>query len=669
MVPETARRRAEELRRQIDHHNHRYYVLDDPAVSDAEYDALFRELQSLEESYPELIHPGSPTQRVGAPPREEFGRVEHVVPMLSLENAADDDELREFDARIQRFLGADDPIAYACEPKFDGLAVELTYEEGRLARGSTRGDGRVGEDVTTNLRTIRSIPLVLLGDRAPGLVDVRGEVVMPLGDFRRLNREQEERGAAPFANPRNAAAGAVRQLDSSITATRRLDFLAYGVGRLEGDRVETHWGLLERLTAWGFKVSRRRSQAEGIDGAVALCREIESQRESFPYEIDGCVVKVDSGQLQDRLGTKTRAPRWAIAYKFPPRQAVTRILDILPSVGRTGAITPVAVLEPVEVGGVTVSRATLHNPEEVARKGVLIEDWVVVQRAGDVIPEVVRPLPERRTGAERPFAMPDRCPICGAHVERPEGEVIPRCTGLSCPAQLKGRLRHFASRRAMDIDGLGTKLIDQLVDRDLVRDVADLFRLTEEGVAALERMAEKSASNLIRALERAREVDLGRFLYALGIRHVGEATAQALARHFGNLERFMAADETELLAVSDVGPEVAASVRSFVAEENNRTSIRRMLEAGVELAEPIAAAGERPLEGKTFVFTGALASMTRDEAKVRLDGVGGKATSSVSRATDYVVVGSDPGSKARRARELGVRVLSEGEFLELVGLG
>ncbi|GAB4261282.1 MAG: NAD-dependent DNA ligase LigA [Deferrisomatales bacterium] len=667
MVPESARRRAAELRREISYHNYRYYVLDAPVISDAEYDALFRELQELEATYPELVTPDSPTQRVGAPPLEAFPPAAHAVWMLSLENAATEGDLREFDARVRRFLDRREPVAYACEPKFDGLAVELVYEGGRLVQGSTRGDGRVGEDVTPNLRTVRSIPLALLGDDIPTRVDVRGEVVMLLADFQRLNREQEENGQAPFANPRNAAAGSVRQLDSSITARRPLTFMAYGVGRLEGLRVESHWELLGHLERWGFKVSEHRRRVDDIEGAVAYCREIEARREGFPYEIDGCVVKVDSIELQERLGTKARAPRWAIAYKFPPRQATTRIRDIVPSVGRTGAITPVAVLEPVEVGGVTVSRATLHNPDEIERKGVLVGDWVVVQRAGDVIPEVVSPIPERRTGEERPFRMPETCPVCGAHVERPEGEVVPRCTGLNCPAQLKGRLRHFASRRALDVDGLGVKLIDQLVDKGLVRDVADLFRLTEKDLVPLERMAEKSAGNLVRALERAKHTTLGRFLYALGIRHVGEATAAGLARHFGSLAAVMEAGEEDLLAVPDVGPEVARSVRSFFQEEKNRESIRRMLDAGLEIAEEGGGPGERPLEGKTFVFTGTLSTLTREQAKARVEALGGKVSGSVSRKTDYVVVGADPGSKARKARDLGVETLTEAEFLALVG--
>ena len=666
MVSERERLRAEELCRELHHHNYRYYVLDAPVISDTEYDALFRELQDLEAKHPELLTPDSPTRRVGAPPLEAFQPAEHAEPMLSLDNAMGEEELREFDARVRRFLGAPEEIRYACEPKFDGLAVELRYRGGRLVQAATRGDGRVGEDVTANLRTVRTIPLVLQGEGMPAALDVRGEVVMTLADFRRLNRDQEERGEGPFANPRNAAAGAVRQLDSSITARRRLEFVAYGVGRAEGLSASSHSEQLDRLAGWGFKVSADRRQVAGAEGALAYCRDIEARRETFPYEIDGCVVKVDSFALQDRLGATSRAPRWAIAFKFPPRQAITRLLDIQPSVGRTGAITPVAVLEPVPVSGVTVSRATLHNLDEVARKGVLIGDWVVIQRAGDVIPEVVRPLPERRVGSEHPFAMPEHCPVCGAHVERPEGEVIARCSGLNCPAQLKGRLRHLASRRALDIDGLGVKLIDQLVDRGLVQDVADLFRLTEADLVPLARMAEKSASNLVASIDAGRRRDLGRFLNALGIRHVGEATASALARHFQSLDAVMDASEDDLQGVSDVGPEVARSIHSFFAETKNRESIRRMMEAGVRPGAPSQAAASRPLEGKTFVFTGTLTAMTREEAKARVESLGGKVTSSVSAKTGYVVVGADPGTKAERARGLGVRTLTEEELLRLL---
>lgn len=666
MVSEALRRRAKQLRRELEYHNTRYYVLDAPLISDAEYDALLRELAGLEHAHPALRRPDSPTQRVGARPLESFVRVEHLRPMLSLDNTMDEGELREFDGRVRRLLGTDGPVLYSCEPKFDGLAVELVYEGGRLVRGATRGDGQSGEDVTANLRTVRSIPLTLQGETVPQVLDVRGEVVMRLEDFRRLNQAQEERGGPPFANPRNAAAGAVRQLDSSVTAGRELEFLAYGVGLWESVGVETQAGLLDRLAAWGFRVSGERALARGLEEALALCRRVEGLRDAFPYEIDGCVVKVDSLAHQEALGQRSRSPRWAVAYKFPPLQAVTRVLDVQWSVGRTGAITPVAVLEPARVGGVTVSRATLHNPEELARKGVLVGDWVVIQRAGDVIPEVVRFLPEKRTGQERPAGVPAHCPVCGAHVERPEAEVVPRCSGLNCPAQLKGRVLHFASRRALDVDGLGEKLVDQLVERGLVRDVADLFRLTEDDLVPLERMAEKSARNLVQALGRARRAELGRFLNALGIRHVGEATARALARHFRSLEAVMDAPEEALLAVPDVGPEVSRSIRSFFQEPRNREAIRRMLAAGLELRSPGPAAGGRPLEGRSFVFTGAL-QMPREEAKAAVEALGARVTSAVSKKTDFVVVGADPGSKADVARELGARTLTEEEFRALLG--
>lgn len=668
--PDEIQARAEALRRQIRYHNHRYYVLDAPVIPDGEYDKLFRELERIETERPELVTPESPTQRVGAPPQDAFAAAPHAVPMLSLENAADETELREFDGRLRRLLISDAPVDYTCEPKLDGLAVELVYERGRLVQGATRGDGQVGEDVTANLRTIQTVPLVLLGDDVPSVVDVRGEVVMLLADFQRLNREQEERGEPPFANPRNAAAGAVRQLDSGVTARRKLHFFAYGVGRLEGTGgAPSHWERLERLIRWGFRVSEDRRRVSGIEGAVTFCMDMGLRRDAFPFEIDGCVVKVDSLALQERVGSRSRAPRWAIAYKFAPRQATTRILDIVASVGRTGALTPVAVLEPVPVSGVTVSRATLHNPDEVRRKGVLIGDWVVVQRAGDVIPEVVEPVLERRTGEERPFVMPEHCPVCGARIETPQGEAIPRCTGLDCPAQLKGRIRHFAARRALDIEGLGVKLIDQLVTRGLVAGVADLFRLGEEDLLPLERMAQKSADNLISAIQGSKNVPLGRFLYALGIRHVGEATAEVLARHFGRLERLMEAGEQEFLAVPDVGPEVARSLVAFFGEDANRRSIQRMVEAGVRVEVAREVRGPTPLLGKTFVFTGALSTMGRDEAKSRVVALGAKASASVSAKTDYVVAGADPGSKAEKARELGVTTIGEEEFLRLIGEG
>ena len=554
--------RAERLRQLINYHNERYHQLDSPEITDAAFDELFLELTELENRYPELATADSPTRRVGAKPLSHFPEARHHAAMLGLENAMSPGDLAEFDQRLRKYLGEDTRLDYACEPKFDGLAVELNYEGGVLVRAATRGDGRVGEEVTANLRTVRSIPLRLKGAHPP-LVDVRGEVVMLTEDFIKLNLEQEDRGLPPFANPRNAAAGSVRQLDSSITARRNLSFFAYGLGRAEGFTPRTHSEAMDALGQWGFQVSNQRKLVSSIVEVQRYCLEIGRERESLPFEIDGCVVKVNDIALQERLGEKSRSPRWAIAFKFAPEQAVTRILDILASVGRTGAITPVALLEPVGVGGVQVSRATLHNQDEIDRKGVLIGDTVLIQRAGDVIPEVVRPLPEKRRGDERPFVMPSHCPQCGAAVVRREGEVVYRCQGLDCPAQLKGRLRHFVSRRAMNIDGFGAKLIDRLVERGLVRELSDLFKLDLETLSSLERLGDKSAANLVNALARAKDTTLERFINALGIRLVGEATALALANRFSTIEALSTANISELEEVEDIGPEVAASLVSF----------------------------------------------------------------------------------------------------------
>jgi DNA ligase (NAD+) len=658
-------RRAEALKSQINRHNYLYHVLDAPVIPDSEFDELFLELQRLEEQYPSLRTPDSPTLRVGAPPLTEFPQALHPSPMLGLENAMSLEELMDFDQRVRKFLGMEEEVDYYCEPKFDGLAVELTYENATLVLGSTRGDGVTGEEVTANLRTVRSIPLRLTGN-APSLVDVRGEVVMLTEDFRSLNGLQEDRGLPPFANPRNAAAGSVRQLDSRITAERKLSFFAYGLGRLEGEAPSTQEEAISLISSWGFRISEERRAVKGIEAVARFCGEIERLREKLPFEIDGCVIKVNDLALQARLGEKSRSPRWAIAYKFKPVQAVTRILDIVPSVGRTGAITPVAHLEPVQVGGVVVSRATLHNIDEIERKGVLIGDTVVLQRAGDVIPEVVRPLVEKRDGSERPFVMPAACPECGSHVVRPEGEVVFRCEGLDCPAQIKGRLRNFVSRRAMDIDGFGIKLIEQLVEQKIVRDVADIFKLDKDTLASLERMGRKSAENLVSAIEEAKGRDLARFLNALGIRHVGEATAHALASRLGTLEAMIGATRESLLDIEEIGPEVASSIVDFFSDEKNVASIRKMQSLGVNPA-PLAYGGESsPLAGKTFVLTGSLSKMTREEAKESLKRLGAKVSSSVSSKTSWVVVGEDPGSKAKAARELGVPVLSEEEFASLL---
>ena len=666
-VPESVRRRVEELRKEINYHNYRYYVLDSPVIPDVEYDKLMEELKRLEAQYPELVTPDSPTQRVGAPPAKEFRQVRHEIPMLSLDNVFDEGGFREWDRRVREGLGKDE-VEYAGEPKFDGLAVSILYQDGILTQAATRGDGYVGEDVTNNVRTIQSVPLRLIGEGWPRVLEVRGEVYMPKSGFERLNRELEKRGEKPFANPRNAAAGSLRQLDPNITAQRPLDFSAYGFGKVEGGELpRRHSEIMARFMDWGIKVAKERTLVTGVEPAVAYYKSMLAKRDALDFDMDGCVFKVDRLDEQEKLGYTTRAPRWAIAYKFPAEEAVTRVLDVVWQVGRTGALTPVAKLEPVHVGGVTVSSATLHNIDEIRRKDIRIGDWVWVRRAGEVIPEVVRVIKERRPPDAKIVELPKRCPVCGSEVIKPEGEAIARCTGgLYCPAQLKGRILHFASRRAMDIDGLGEKLVDQLVDKGLVKDVADIYYLTKEQLLGLERMGKKSAQNLLDAIERSKHTTLARFLYALGIREVGEATATTLARHFGSLERIMNASEEELMEVPDVGPVVAQQIRAFFRQEHNREVIDKLKKAGVHWEEGAPQTGPKPLEGKTFVLTGALDSMTRDEAKERLEALGARVSSSVSRKTDFVVVGHDPGSKYDKARTLGVPTLDEAAFLELL---
>lgn len=669
MVPKEIRERVQRLRKEIEYHNYRYYVLNDPVISDPEYDALMRELEELERRYPELITPNSPTQRVGAPPLEEFGTVEHTIPMLSLANAFNEEEVLEFDRRVKRFLGTDQDVEYTAEPKVDGVAVELIYEGGELVVGSTRGDGYRGEDITQNIRTIKTIPLFLIEDEEPipERLAVRGEVYMEIEDFKRLNREREQRGEPPFANPRNAAAGSLRQLDPSITARRPLNVFFYGIGEVVGREFESQWEVLQTLPKWGLRVNPLVELCPDIQRAVQYYRRILDLKEEVPYEMDGVVLKVNSFELQRRLGEVSRSPRWAVAFKFPAEEATTRVLDIVVQVGRTGVLTPVALLEPVQVGGVEVKRATLHNMDEIERKDVRIGDTVLVHRAGEVIPEIIKVIKEKRTGKERKFQMPDRCPVCGSQVVRLPTEVAYRCIGISCPAQLKGRIRHFASRRAMDIDGLGEKLIDQLVEKGLVKDLADIYYLRKEQLVELERMAEKSAQNLLDAIQKSKDTTLARFLYALGIRHVGEHLAQVLAEHLGSLERFFTVDKDELMQIPEVGPEVAESVVRFFKDEGNRRVIEKMLRAGVRVEKPKAAEAKRPLEGKVFVFTGALEGMTREEAKRLVEQLGGRTASSVSRRVDYVVVGKDPGSKYDRARQLGLTIIDEEEFKRLIG--
>jgi DNA ligase (NAD+) len=669
MTRSEAIKRIDYLRKEINRHNYLYYVLDSPEISDAEYDRLVRELEKLEGQFPDLITPDSPTQRVGAPPLEEFGTVRHTIPMLSLQNAFAEDEAVEFDAKVKRFLHTTKEIEYVAEPKIDGLAIELVYEDGLFKVGSTRGDGVTGEDVTQNLRTVKSIPLKLQyfkeGAKAiPSRLEVRGEVYMKISDFERLNRRREEAGEPLFANPRNAAAGSVRQLDSRITAERSLDIFCYGIGVVEGVKLSAHWETLEILRSLGFKVNPLIRRCHSIREVLEFHREIEEKREKLDYEIDGVVLKVNSIRLQEELGEISRSPRWAIAYKFPPRQETTQIMDIQVGVGRTGALTPVAVMKPVEVGGVTVSRATLHNQDEINRKDVRIGDWIVVQRAGDVIPEVVMVVKSKRTGKERPYVMPERCPSCGAHVVKEE--VIWRCPNVSCPAQVKESIFHFASKGGMDIEGLGYKHIEQMVEKGLIKDAADLYYLSKDDILRLERFAEKSAQNIIDSIEKSRKSTLPRIIYALGIRDVGEHTAKLLANAFGSLDALRDAKYDDLIKMREIGPEVAKSILAFFAEERNLKLVDKLMKGGVTY-EAVKARMGGPLEGKTFVFTGALKEFTRDEAERLVESLGGRPTSSVSKKTDYVVAGEEAGTKLDKARELGVRVLTEEEFKRLIG--
>ncbi len=665
-VPESVKKRAEKLREEIEYHNYRYYVLDQPEISDAQYDVLMRELETIEEEYPELRSPNSPTQRVGAPPLQEFQVVRHSLPMISLANAFDETEARDFDKRVKKFLGIASDVIYVTELKLDGLAVELVYEDGSLTVGSTRGDGVNGENITQNLRTVKTVPLQLLKKPIPPpeRLDVRGEMIMELSKFRALNRRRTETGEPPFANPRNAAAGSVRQLDSRITAQRPLEIYCYGVGEVRGYTFKTHWEILQTFPSWGLRTNPHVRRCRNVEEVLEYYREMNEKRETLPYEIDGIVIKVDSLDLQTRLGEISRSPRWALAFKFQPKQATTRILDIRPQVGRTGAITPVAIMEPVKIGGVEVSRATLHNQDEIDKKDVRIGDSVIVQRAGDVIPEVVQVVTSKRTGAEEKFQMPAKCPVCGADVVKEEA--ISRCIGLDCPAQLKGRIKHFASKRAMDIDGLGVKLIGQLVDTGLVRDVADLYDIKQEALTALERMAEKSAQNIIDAIGKSKEKPLSKFLYALGIRNVGETTAEDLARHFPRLDDFSHLSEQDLMEVEGIGPEVAASVHRFFGDQKNKESIARLKKAGVRITEEKLEEKGR-FAGKTFVFTGTLMSYGREEARKLVESMGAKTASSISKKVDYVVVGEDPGSKLEKAKEWGIQILNEDEFRKMLG--
>ncbi|RLE13340.1 DNA ligase (NAD(+)) LigA [Candidatus Aerophobetes bacterium] len=666
MTKEEAKKEIERLRKEIRHHDYRYYVLNEPEISDAEYDKLMRRLQKLEEMFPDLTTPDSPTQRVGAPPKEEFGTVRHSIPMLSLSNAFEESEVYDFDRRVKKGLNGGKP-EYVAEPKIDGLAVEIVYERGMMRVGSTRGDGEVGEDITENLKTIRSIPLRLREDElpAPQLIEVRGEVYMRKDEFRKLNELRERRGEPLFANPRNAAAGSLRQLDPKVTASRPLGIFFYGIGKVEGKEFQSHWEVLQTLRRWGFTINPYIELCSSIRECIEYFNRISKIREELEYEIDGVVFKVNQLEYQRRLGEISRSPRWALAYKFPSIQATTRIKDIKVQVGRTGALTPVAILDTVEVGGVRVSRATLHNQDEIERKDVRVGDTVLVQRAGDVIPEVVKVIKEKRTGEEKKFKLPSYCPVCGTRVSHPPGEVVARCPNISCPARLKESIKHFASKQALDIEGLGDKIVEALVDKGFVKSISDLYRLKKEDFLKMEGFAEKSAQNMMDALEKSKKTTLDRLLYALGIRHVGQHLAKVLAERYNDIESLSKASEEDLLQIPEIGPEVAASIKDFFSRKENLKVIQELEELGIRYErrkKPVTG----KLEGLTFVFTGELDNFTREEAKDLVEKEGGRVSSSVSRKTGYVVAGKNPGSKLDKARKYGVKVLSEEEFIKLI---
>ncbi len=672
-IPQPARQLAADLRAEIRKHDYQYHVLDAPVIPDAEYDRLLLQLKELEKQYPDLVTPESPTQRVGAAPESGFKPVRHERPMLSLENAFDEDEVIAFDRRISERLGLEDSISYSAEPKLDGVAISLLYEGGRLIRAATRGDGSTGEDVTHNVRTIKSVPLQLAGSGWPERLEVRGEVYMPRAGFEAMNKRAAAAGEKTFANPRNAAAGSLRQLDPQVTANRPLDMFVYGAATAMAEQLPgLHSEILERLSQWGLKVCPQSSVVEGAAGCLAYFRELSVIRDELPYDIDGIVYKVNDLSLQERLGRVARAPRWDIAHKFPAQEQLTVVRAVEFQVGRTGAVTPVARLEPVEVGGVTVSNATLHNFDELRRKDVRVGDTVIVRRAGDVIPEIVSVLKDRRPADSQPVELPGHCPVCGSDVIRPEGEAVARCTGgLYCSAQRKESLKHFVSRRALDIAGLGSKLIDQLVDTGLVKSPGDLYRLTKEDLIELERMGQKSADNIMAALDKSRETTLERFLYALGIRDVGEATAKSLARYYGSLDRIIAASEEDLQEVPDVGPIVAARIHAFFSQPHNQSVLKDLRDSNTGIQWPETAgeantSGEGPLAGMTFVLTGKLDAFSRTEAKDKIEALGGRVSGSVSSRTAFLVQGHDPGSKAKKAQKLKVDVLDEAGFIRLL---
>ncbi len=663
------RTEVEAIRRDLDHHNYRYYVLDDPEISDAEYDRLLRRLEAIEAEWPEFRSAESPTQRVGAPVSTTgFKVITRTVPMLSIDNAMDEAEVREWRERLIRAVGPAGETGYVCEPKMDGTAVELVYEKGSLVQASTRGDGTNGEDVTANARTIRAIPLRLRDDGAkpPALLSVRGEIYMRKADFARINQKQAEEGDKLYANPRNTAAGSLKQIDPRVTAVRPLRFFAYGAAGLAGAGIQTQWESLEAFKKWGLPVNPLSERCNSIEDIVAYHARLAEGRDKLPYEIDGVVIKVDDFAVQTEAGTRARSPRWAVAWKFPPQEARTRVNSIAVYVGRTGALTPVAHVEPVPVGGVTVSNVTLHNEDEVLRKDVRVGDTVWVRRAGDVIPELVAPILELRPEGTRKFKMPAKCPECGTPVERIEGEAVTRCPNITCPAQVRGRLIHFAARGAMDIEGLGEKLVDALVTAELVSDPSDIYHLTVEKLVELERMGEKSAQNVIDAIEASKQATLARFIYAMAIPGVGETVAELLANHFDSIDKMLDATTDELSEIRGIGDVLAEEIHAWAAVKKNRSVVKRLLDAGVKFKQaPRATSSE--FDGKTFVFTGTLAKLTRDEAEAEVKKRGGKAVGSVSKQTSYVVAGEKAGSKLEKAQKLGVEVIDEDAFLKLIG--
>lgn len=661
----SAKKRVDTLSKELEHHNHLYYIENNPGISDSEFDALLNELKSIEATYPDLIKPDSPTQRIGANVAEGFNSVPHRVPMMSIDNISDEDGAYDFDGRVKRILEFDGDIEYIAEPKFDGVSASLTYKDGLLTQGATRGNGRMGEDITSNLKTINTIPLKLKGNKnIPELIEIRGEVLYPIQSFKTLNKDLSDRGEPVFANPRNAASGAVRQLDSRITAQRPLDFYAWGVGEVIGFEINFEQEIVEALRSWGFKVEDHIMKCANIEEAISYQKEIESARDNLPYEADGIVLKVNRKDYQKELGSTAKHPRWNIAYKFKPRQATTKINDITVQVGRVGLLTPVAELEPVKISGITIKRASLHTDDIIKNRDIRVGDTVLIQRAGDVIPEVVMPVINNRTGKEIEFKMPEKCPSCHAQVEK-EGSYY-YCPNLSCPAQLKGRIKHLASRKAFDIEGLGEKIVEQLLETELIEDMAGIFYLKKEQLLPLERFADKSAANLEEEIEKSKKVTFDRFINALSIRHVGERLAQILAENFSSIEELMQANEQTLVNIHSVGVEIAKSIVHFFELETNRDLVSKMIGSGIEIQHAEKAEISDKFEGQSFVFTGALENLTRDEAQKLAQSHGGRATSSVTKKTTYLVVGKDPGSKYDKAVSLDVEILTEDEFLKLV---